>query len=167
MKKKILFLTVFTAIVLMGSCEKDDICVDGDTPLLVVRFYDVADTATIKAVPSLRVYGVGKNITLPGDRTDNDSIGLPLKTTENSTSFVLINNSADDETTEAETGNADTLTFNYSVNEFFASRACGFVANYHQLTASLQADGNNWIQGIKIVDTVINNQAAAHVKIYH
>ena len=25
---------------LVSACEKDDICVDGDTPLLVITFYD-------------------------------------------------------------------------------------------------------------------------------
>ena len=42
----LLLLFVFIAI---SACEKDDICVDGDTPLLIIRFYDAADSATLKS----------------------------------------------------------------------------------------------------------------------
>ncbi|MEM9824872.1 MAG: hypothetical protein AAF985_27555, partial [Bacteroidota bacterium] len=50
------------AIIHFSSCEKDDICVEGDTPLLVIGFYDITDT-TFKSVNNLRILS-----------TDNDSI---------------------------------------------------------------------------------------------
>ena len=36
--KPVRFLLLLFLILL--SCEKDDICVDGDTPHLIIRFYD-------------------------------------------------------------------------------------------------------------------------------
>ena len=66
-----------------------------------------------------------------------------------------------------ETGNIDTLTFNYATNEVFISRACGFVANYDGLSDELTVESENWIQNIEIVSSLIQKQDSAHVKIFH
>ena len=170
MKKIISLLLVLGFIMYLGSCEKDDICVDGDTPLLVISFYDIDNPETAKAVTKLRVVGVGKDSTVNtiSDRTDLDSIGLPLQGGANITRFIMIKNSAyDTDTTFVETGNIDTLSFNYVVKEQFVSRACGYIANYDNLETSLTTDTDNWIKDITVVDTLIKDQTAAHVKIFH
>ena len=170
MKKIFSLLLVLGFIMYLGSCEKDDICVDGDTPLLVISFYDIDNPETAKAVTKLRVVGVGKDSTVNtiSDRTDLDSIGLPLQSGANITRFIMIKNSAyDTDTTFVETGNIDTLSFNYVVKEQFVSRACGYIANYDNLETSLTTDTDNWIKDITVVDTLIKDQTAAHVKIFH
>ncbi|WP_291868490.1 DUF6452 family protein [Maribacter sp.] len=153
------------------ACEKDDICVDGDTPLLVIEFYDTNDSTTLKVVPKLRVIGLGKDITaIDKDRTDLNTISIPLKITETSTSFSLIKNSADtSDTDNTDTGNIDTLTFTYELSDEYVSRACGFIANYNGITAALTTDSDNWIKGIEFIATDINleNINTTHVKIYH
>ncbi|MEJ1222205.1 DUF6452 family protein [Sediminicola sp. 1XM1-17] len=167
--KRILALgAVIMTIVAFSSCEKDDICVDGDTPLLVIGFYDVNDTTAAKKVTKLRVAGENQQFTVNtvADRTDLDLIEIPLRINSPNTSFVLISNSATNSSNE-ETGNADIVTFNYDTNEVFVSRACGFIANYENLSGTLGSDSDHWIQGVEIVKTTINDQAAAHVKIYH
>lgn len=161
---------LFILILLLLSiqaCEKDDICVDGDTPLLIIRFYDIADTTTFKSVTSLRVLGVGQTgvVNTFNDRSTTDSIALPLKIDQPETSFVLIMNS--DDTDGVETGNADTLQFMYNPKEVFVSRACGYVVQFDNLQASLPTDTIPWIWDLKIVKTNVENQAGAHVKIYH
>lgn len=168
MKKTFALLFILTLIVYTASCEKDDICVDGDTPLMVITFYNVSDTLTQKKVNSLRVVGVDKDTTVNtiSDRTSLDSIGLPLRTDSTNTSFKFILNSTDNDD-GSEKGNEDIITFNYDILEEFQSRACGFIANYNNLNTTLVSDDNLWIQNIIILDTLIKNQAAAHVKIYH
>lgn len=170
MKKIISLLLVLGFIMYLGSCEKDDICVDGDTPLLVISFYDIDNPETAKAVTKLRVVGVGKDSTVNtiSDRTDLDSIGLPLQGGANITRFIMIKNSAyDTDTTFVETGNIDTLSFSYVIKEQFVSRACGYIANYDNVETSLTTDTDNWIKDITVVDTLIKDQTAAHVKIFH
>ena len=49
MKKIHIGLLLLLGIIFISSCEKDDICVEGDTPLLVIEFYDAEDTSTLKA----------------------------------------------------------------------------------------------------------------------
>lgn len=163
------FLTLLGIILLLISgCEKDDICVEGDTPLLIIRFYDSENPTELKNVSSLRVIGVGQSdpVDTFTDRSASDSIAIPLRINEPDTSFLLISDSADDED-NMETGNIDTLTFSYTTEEVFVSRACGFIANYNELNETLNTDSENWIQSIEIISSAINSQQSAHVQIFH
>ena len=168
MKRLHIVLLFFIGIVAISSCEKDDICVEGDTPLLVIEFYNIADTSALKNVPTLRVVGVGQNITVNtvADRSATNKITIPLKTNENSTSFIMISNSADSEN-GSETGNIDTVNFSYTRLENFLSRGCGFVVNYNELQAEITEDASNWIQNIEVTRAQVINSDSTHVKIFH
>ncbi len=161
-------LALLLVLVFIFSCEKDDICVEGDTPLLVIRFYDSLNPTEFKSVNNLRVIGLGQEnpVSTFTDRSSIDSIAIPLRINQPNTSFLIISDSATDED-DMETGNIDTLTFIYATEEVFVSRACGFVANYNDLTDSLNTGSENWIQSIQIVDSTINSQSSAHVQILH
>lgn len=152
---------------LFAGCEKDDICVDGDTPLLVIRFFDSAQPETPKAVDQLRVIGLENGDPVPtfADRSSLDSIALPLRPGEAETAFILIRDSQDED--GVETGNADTLRLSYLTSEVFISRACGFVANYEALDGTLEAGSENWIQSIEVDTTSVQTQERRHVSIFH
>ncbi|MCK0190265.1 DUF6452 family protein [Arenibacter sp. F20364] len=169
----ILFIITFIGFV---ACEKDDICIDGNTPLLVIRFYDVDNPTELKKVSKFRIVGIGQNttVTTVSDRTDSDSIAIPLKVAENRTGFYFINNSSDVEATnsEGETitvegGDLDTLYLNYTRIDKFVSRACGYIANYEDVSSDLKMETDNWIKDIEIVTPLVENSTAAHVKIFH
>lgn len=168
MGKLQIWMLFFLAIVAMASCEKDDICVEGNTPLLVIEFYDVTDTAALKNVPTLRVVGVGQSVTVNtvADRTALNQISIPLKTNLDETSFLLISNSASGEN-GVETGNIDTVNFSYQRLENFLSRGCGFVVNYDSLNATLTQGSANWIQDIQVTRSQVINSDSTHVKIFH
>jgi len=161
-------ILLFWAIIWASSCEKDDICVEGDTPLLVIEFYDATDTSTLKEVTTLRVVGVGQSVTVGTftDRSSLSSITIPLKTDEDSASFIMINESASDDN-GSEIGNLDTINFSYSRIEDFLSRGCGFIVNYDELEANVTADTDNWIQDIEITQSLVTNSDSTHVKIFH
>lgn len=178
MKNKLsyLFLLVgFTLLFLVGSCEKDDICAatTPTTPRLIIGFYDAADPETKKAVPNLRILGVrdeGDTLVSSADRTSRDSILLPLRTQDMATSYKLIINSADDETTMEETGNTDVLIINYTPNDVFISRACGFKTTYNLISFEVGDDGDKWIAdtpAIEIINELVENEFTVHVKIFH
>lgn len=170
MKKILPIVLIATVLVYFSSCEKDDICVEGDTPLLVIGFYDIDDTTATKDVPLMRIKEIilDETVNTFTDRSSNlDSIGIPLRTSASSTQFAFITNSADDAETGVETGNIDTLTVSYQNTEAFISRACGFVANYGDLTVTLPESTNNWIQDIRIVQQTVENSNSVHVKIFH
>ena len=172
MKQLLPILLLLAVIIQFSSCEKDDICVEGDTPLLVIGFYDVTDT-TFKSVPSLRIRAIDNDQILSDntsfgftDRSNSpDSITIPLRINATDTTFEFISGSADED--EVETGTIDTLSFNYLVQEAFVSRACGFVANFTELDTTRQVFTTDWIKGIILVESAVTNSNEIHVQILH
>jgi len=172
MKKIIPILLIVSVLFYVSSCEKDDICVDGDTPLMVIGFFDFADTTLVKNVPSIRIRNIDIDSILTNssfsDRSESpDSLQVPLRSTTTTTMYQIISESADDEETELETGNIDTLTISYELGEAFVSRACGFVTNYNNISVTLTEGAENWIQDIKVVQPNVENTNTIHVKIFH
>ena len=154
---------IVLGIISFSACEKDDICVDGDEPLLVIRFYDVTDTTELKDVTNLEVRGLISPDTLDViSNVDLDSIAIPLRADAAFTSFVISRQESSDETE-----NIDVLTFSHGTKDVFISRACGYIANYENLSSDLTVDSDNWIESIEIVNTTIENSDTAHVKIFH
>ncbi len=174
-KKGIQLILAVLGIVYFSSCERDDICVEGDTPLLVIGFFDVDDTLSFKPVPGFRLRAIDNDSILNNvslyqfsDRsTENDSILIPLQSAANTTTFEFITNSADDDTSGEEIGTVDVLNFNYTVNSEFVSRACGFIANFNALEINQQSSENSWIQEIRIVESNIQRTNQIHVKVLH
>lgn len=172
MKKIIPILLIASLLFYVSSCEKDDICVEGDTPLLVIGFFDAEDTTEAKQVTSIRIKNIDIDSILDNDsfndRSDSpDSLSVPLRSTAVTTMYQLISNSDDDAETELETGNIDTLTITYELSETFVSRACGFVMNYNNIEVSLTEDSDNWVQDISVVQPNVENTDNIHVKILH
>jgi len=166
---KIRIVCLFFALALsFSSCEKDDICVDGDTPLLIIRFYNIAAETQTKAPNLLRVVGTGQTSPVGTftDRSSLDSIAIPLRPGQDNTSFTFTLHSEDDADGN-ETGIVNTLSFDYSTNEVYVSRACGFVANYEDLETNVSSNADVWIKKIEVVNPTIENIEAAHVKIFH
>lgn len=155
------------SFLLLWGCEKDDICVDGDTPLLIIRFFDVDNPENPKSVNQLRVFGLGKDEVVDTftDRSTLDSIAIPLRPGETETTFIMILDSEDDQ--EMEIGNPDTLRFDYQTREVFISRACGFVAQYEGLESALQTGSENWIQNVEVENALVQNLDSTHVSIFH
>ncbi|WP_435625138.1 DUF6452 family protein [Flagellimonas sp.] len=178
MKKIYPILSILFLVAYTSSCERDDICVDGDTPLLVIGFFDIDDTTTVKSVSSIRIRATDIDSVLSDNESfgfsdrgntgssPQDSILIPLRTDEINTSFTFITDSADDDA-GLETGNIDTLTISYTTRENFISRGCGFVINYDTLDVQLTLGSENWIQDISIQQQTIENSNNVHVKIFH
>lgn len=161
-------ILIFLYLLTIASCEKDDICVEGNTPLMVIEFFDINNRDNLKNVNGLRVVGEGQTVTVNtvADRTALNTITIPLKTAADTTGFLLIANSASNDD-GFEIGNIDTVSFNYVRLEDFKSRACGFIVNYEELNGVFQTDTDNWIQEIEIIRSEISNSDSTHVKIFH
>lgn len=165
-RKAVLLLLLMS--LMFSACEKDDICVDGDTPLLVIGFYDVDDREVAKEVPTLVVRGnddSGTELAIIA-YTDLSSVSVPLRPELTSTEFILSQNPTPTDTT---TVNLDTISFSYEATDKFVSRACGFVANYDNVSATFTAelDSLNWIREIEVIVPLVENSNETHVKIYH
>ncbi|PCE62495.1 DUF6452 family protein [Sediminicola luteus] len=167
--KRLLALVLLSGLFWLASCEKDDICVDGDTPRLIIEFYDTDNVDNLLPVPNLRIIGEnGEKDTILVNRQSLNKVELPLKVNTERTEFRFIINAAQDANNE--TGNIDELAFDYMVKDRFVSRACGFVANYEGVTDDLTNElgsNGNWIDSIEVVVDTITNENDTHVKIFH
>ena len=90
-----------------------------------------------------------------------DSILIPLDVTRNQIIYNIYSES-----------NIDIITINYDVEEVFVSRSCGFKAIFNNVSVTSDVS-NDWIIGLTetlentITIPTIDNETAAHVKIFH
>jgi len=163
---KIFFLLI-TACLLSG-CEKDDICADGTptTPRLIIEFYSSENSTVRKLVANLKIQGEGATTALEFDQVD--TIELPLKTNENFTNYSFNINS----TASTTANNTDLIRFNYTVNDIFVSRACGFKSFFNLNLANgvvktnPEDDTDFWIENIEIVKSNVETEEDVHIKMY-
>lgn len=162
---------LFGLLFLILSCQKDDICAETTptTPMLIVRFYDFDNPSELKPVVGLNIIAKSSSDSLyVGERT-TDSIAIPLKTFQNTTTYSFIKFLGEETTGGRVPPNADVLKFSYVPTEEFISKACGFKTEYLDFQAlSVKESGTgNWIKDVVIEQTVINNETRAHLTIYH
>jgi hypothetical protein len=161
--KKIIFLLLLALS--LSSCEKDDVCIDETTPRLILEFYDISNPATLKNVVNLKIKGVGQTLDL-GTFNGVSKVELPLKTNELLTKYSLILNST------GANPNEDFLQFNYTHQNIFVSRACGYKTIFELNsfpTGVIHTDAATpeglWIQDINILTTNIETENETHIKI--
>jgi hypothetical protein len=160
MNKNILYIFLFAFI--FSACEKDDICLLPTTPKLVLRFYDNTSLEDLKSVERLSVWAEGKDTISNYTSVSLDSIAIPLNTNASETVYHLKMNAVD--------GNIannvnNTITIKYTTEDVFVSRSCGFKTIFNSVTIT---SDNNWIQSFTPATlTTIDNETAAHVKIFH
>ena len=151
--KKYLALIIVSFFVFL-SCEKDDICIDGTTPKLIIRFYDIDNETEFKTVKLDSVWVEGKSKIDGFTGVATDSIYIPLDLNADTTTFILENNKV-----------KDTLKFSYTRNDVFVSRSCGYKTIYE----NFQLDSNtiNWIKDISSNNSTIEDETTAHITIFH
>ena len=153
------YLSLSLIVLLISSCEKDDFCIEPITPNMIIRFYNATNITQTKPVEDLSLNPEGfdelySNVNL-------DSIIIPLDVTGNQ---IIYNLSSDN--------NIDVITINYDVEEVFVSRSCGFKAIFNNVSVTSDVS-NDWIIGLTetlentITIPTIDNETAAHVKIFH
>ena len=157
MRKYYLLLTLIALLV--SSCEKDDFCIEPITPNMVIRFYNATNITQTKSVEDLSVTPEGFDELY--SNANLDSILIPLDVTSNQIIYNLSSKS-----------NIDIITINYDVEEVFVSRSCGFKAIFNNVSVTSDVS-NDWIIGLTetlentITIPTIDNETAAHVKIFH
>ena len=126
---------------------------------MVIRFYNATNITQTKPVEDLSVNPEGFDELY--SNANLDSILIPLDVTSNQIIYNLSSES-----------NIDIITINYDVEEVFVSRSCGFKAIFNNVSVTSDVS-NDWIIGLTetlentITIPTIDNETAAHVKIFH
>lgn len=176
--KKIVTLLLFATFSFSG-CEKDDICEASTptTPRLVIDFYDINNPAIQKNVNNLKVIGEGMtegivfNNAIDDTKylTNGNTISIPLKTDVNTTTYEFILNSGNPNPTLID---IDKVVFNYTREDIFISRACGFKTlfafdqNNAIVHTAVPLTRPKWMQYISVEKSNIDNEDETHIKIF-
>ena len=165
-------LALFFGIITIFSmgCEPDDICAASTptTPNLIIRFYDILNQDSKKNVFNLKVQGLGNDNPLTDyNVVTTDSIVLPLKTDANTTQYSLHKEYSN--VNDVIGGNEDIITINYSTEQVYVSRACGYKTIFKNVTLTINNDGDNWIQSKESINDnqSVEDEKAAHFKLFH
>lgn len=177
---KYLFLPIMVLVIgITASCERDDICPESTptTPSLIMDAFDIVNQEDSKNVFGLLISGVGTEDVLPDyAAVSTKNIILPLKTTEDTTQYQFIkdysindNGTPDDTSDDFAEGNQDIITINYTREEVYVSRACGYKTIFKDVEISVENDTDNWIQLIQPVNNPqsVEDETAAHFKLFH
>lgn len=172
MKKTFLFL--FALAFAFSSCEKDDIC-DANTPTtprLVISFYDINNSSIPKTVTNLKIIGEGMTdgiIFKGSDLISGTTVSIPLKTDANTSTFRFISNFGNPNPAAV---NEDIIKFDYTREDFFVSRACGFKTLFtlDPLTPFIHTDAavadGKWMQYVAVKKSNIETENETHLEIY-
>ena len=176
---KVLIIPILLIAMLSISCERDDICPNATptTPRLIIDLLDALNPDTKKNVFDLVVIGVDNDDFLPDYIfQDTDDLILPLRTDDNTTEYILIkeasvndNGTPNDNTDDFVDGNQDRITLNYSREEVFVSRACGFKTIFKNVTLTIVQDGDNWMLSREPLtdNQSVEDETTTHFNISH
>ncbi len=140
-------------VVISIGCQIDDFCTEGTTSNLHIGFYDVDFPDKIKPTDSLTVWVTDKDTLY---RYANvDSILIPLDPNNDFTEYNFM----------ARKNDKDTLIFNYTREEVFVSRSCGYKYNFENL--DVDEVSISWIKSVIVENQSVTNEVERHVKILH
>lgn len=178
--KKYIFKIATFVILILTSCESDDICdsTTPTTPSLVIEVYDRTNTATLKSLTNLKIREVNSTqfMTFSESGTQFLSVSkfkIPLKNNFNTVSYELTLNGELVNGIANPAVNKDIVTFYYTSQNIYISRACGFKTNYvmdNFTYANVQdAPGENfkWINNVQLITNTITNENEVHLKIFY
>ena len=167
MKKLIVASIALIITFSLWNCEKDDICEEGTptTPRMIVEFYDNLNPTVKKTVTNLGIVADGMTTGILFNGVSK--IQVPLQTTTDITKYSFI---YDSQNVDLSLRNEDKITLNYTRNDAFISRACGYktlftlLDNPNGIVKTIDTD--NWIKEIVIQKYKILNEDEVHVKIF-
>lgn len=152
----------------LSSCEKDDIC-DANTPTtprLVITFYYSDDPTVERKITNLTAVGEGKDVATGLTFAGTSKIQLPLKVNDTITTFKLTYDAASTIPTDR---NADVLTINYTTQNVYVSRACGFKTIFNvKSIVRTDPDGDTvWMSTVQLINPNIDSENETHVEVYY
>lgn len=149
--KKFSTLIIISILVIL-SCEKDDICLEETTPNMIIKFYDFENKTDVKAVSGLTVWADTKEDYFSGNV--DSIITIPLDLNNDFTLYKMTTGTF-----------KDSINFVYNRNDIFVSRSCGYKTIYEEM--EIESASDSWIKEIEVINTTIDNDTIAQIHIFH
>lgn len=153
MISKGLKLLGFVVLILLVSCDNEEVCTQNVRSTLNAGFYKVVEGEAVDSVMNwvtVSAIGLGENIMT--DSNGVKKIAFPLNFENNNTIFVITNDSI-----------TDTLSVFYDVSLNFVSYECGFAPVFG--ISNIMFTGNGF-DSIHIIKPIAEPSEDENIKIY-
>lgn len=137
----------------LSGCDKDDFCNKKGTPRMVISFYDDENPKQKKGLPIFIWEHTVKDTIYK--KAFLDSVMLPLNPNADSVYYKL-----------SYSKQVEDLIIKYQRKEKFVSVSCGFKMDFSDLKIK-SATKKHWVLKTRIVRKNVEDEAHAHIKIYH
>lgn len=164
---KILLLGFFL-VTLLAGCESDDICSESTptTPRLIISFYDFTNPTLSKNVTNLGIVAEGSDTVILFSGVSK--VEVPMDITQDLSKYRFILNYNNSNPIFI---NTDLIRFDYSRNNVFVSRACGFktLFNLNETSPFTHTDvpenDGLWMKNITVLQSNITNENETHLSV--
>jgi hypothetical protein len=146
----------FLIFILITSCEKDDICLEGsaNTNRITIGFIN-SENESFTSLSITNIRGINKD-SIIYENINTDQLKLPLNISSNKTDYILNYNEID-----------DTLSIKYIAIHRYLNRGCGFISNFVLDSSTENIDNNyGWIKKVSIVKDSIFNEEKTNLYIH-
>ena len=147
---------ILISLILILSCEKDDICIEGsdNTNRITIGFLD-DKTKNPTGISLVNLKSIG-NDSIIHETFSGQSIKLPLKVNSTKTQFLLDNNNL-----------IDTLTIYHQSIHQYLNRSCGYKSNFIINSQTEITKQTGWIREISVIKDSIFNEEATNIFIHY
>lgn len=141
-------------VILIISCEKDDICIEGsdNTKKITIGFLD-NETKNPKGISLESVRGIDNDSIL--EKLEGNTIKLPLRVNNDKTIYIMKLNSIE-----------DTLEINHFSIHKYLNRSCGFISNFLIKSSTEISKNSGWIKKVSIENDSIFNEEKTNIYIH-
>ena len=147
---------ILISLILILSCEKDDICIEGsdNTNRITIGFLD-DKTKNPTGISLVNLKSIG-NDSIIHKTFSGQSIKLPLKVSSTKTQFLLDNNDL-----------IDTLTIYHQSIHQYLNRSCGYKSNFIINSQTEITKQTGWIREISVIKDSIFNEEQTNIFIHY
>lgn len=160
-------LIIIGILFLLTSCQHNDICTENQpaTPKLVIKFYDYDFPDHLKAVDNFNAKEINSEEFYYENNKSDTIVKIPLQTTENQTIYNFVIHKDQEEEEEK----SQQIIFNYTTEEIYINRPCGFKNTFADFQVDLiEENPEDWIKDIEIPhENTIDDENTTHLYIYH
>lgn len=149
-------IKILLTILLIISCEKDDICIEGsdNTNRITIGFLDY-ETKSQVGVSLINIKSINNDSIIYEEFSQN-ILKLPLKVNSNKTEFILDNNLT-----------KDTLIIYHQSFHQYISRSCGYKSNFIINSQTEIEKKTGWIKQVSLVKDSIFNEEKTNIFIHY
>ena len=149
-------IKILLTLLLVLSCEKDDICIEGsdNTNRVTIGFIDNVSKGS-KGINLTYIKGLNKDSIISESFSGNE-LKLPLMVNSNETKYILDLNKI-----------SDTLTIFHDTNHLYLNRSCGYKSNFIIKLKTEILKESGWIREISIVQDSIFNEENTNIFIHY